>query len=200
MKSVIDRFFVLAVAIAGLLGITPSFANTPSQSAFDATAMKANAQAGDYNAAYQLGTLDYVGIGVVQDYVGAMTWLKKAADAGNAEAQWQVGFLYQTGCFGQGPPPPDLADAVPWYQKSAAQGNAYGEFGLAALLLTGQGVPKDAIKAAALFAQAAAQGLVADPSSFPLQQMQHRFYAIAYKISGQTRWVDLVSRAAGGGQ
>jgi TPR repeat protein len=167
---------------------------------FDTTALQAAAQNGDADAAFKLATLDYVGLGVVQDYVGAINLDRQAAAAGNAEAACEAGFLYQTGSFGQGPPPPDPADALIYYQKAAAAGNACGEFGLATLFQAGTGVPKDATKAAALYAQAAKQGFALDPASFPLQQLQDRFYAVAYQLTGQTHWVDMVSKAAGGQQ
>ena len=187
-------------AAFALLSSSPAWADGRPQSGFDAAALEAQAQSGDTTAAFNLGTLDYVGIGVVQDYIGAAAWLKKAATLGNEEAACELGFLYQTGSFGQGPPPPDPKDAVPWYAQAAAAGNACGEFALGALYLSGQGVTKDPVKAAALQAQAAAQGLPADPASFPLQQLQDRFYAVANRITGTTQWVDMVSQQAGGGQ
>jgi len=170
-----------------------------SANTFNPALLQAQAQAGDATAEFQLGTLDYVGIAVVQDYIGAINLLKQAGAAGNAEAQCEAGFLYQTGSFAQGPPPPDPADAAIWYAKSAALGDPWGEFALAALTQAGQGVPKNAAKAAALFAQAAAQGVKPDPSSFPLQQLQTHFYGIAYQVTGNPHWVDTVSMAAGGG-
>ncbi len=187
------RLFGLALLI--VLQTDPGRADS-----FDLTSLQQAAADGNAIAEFQLATLDYVGIGVVQDYTGAADLLKQAALAGNAEAQCELGFLYQTGSFAQGPPPPDPKDALPWYQKSAAHGDAYGEFALAAMLQSGQGVTADPKQAAALFAAAAAQGVKADPSSFPLQQLQAHFYGIAYKLTGQTHWVDLVSIAAGGGQ
>jgi TPR repeat protein len=182
------------------VALSPAWAETPPSSGFDATALEAQAQSGDAAAAFDLGTLDYVGLGVVQDYIGAVAWLKKSALAGNGEAQCELGFLYQTGSFGQGPPPPDPKDAASWYAQAAAQGNVCGEFALGELYASGQGVPKDQVKAAVLLARAAAQGLTADPSVIPLQQLQQRFYAVAYKVTGETTWVDLVSTPAGGGE
>ena len=183
-----------------LATLSPAWADGPPPSAFDAAALETQAQSGDAVAAFDLGTLDYIGIGMVQDYIAAAAWLKKSALAGNGEAQCELGFLYQTGSFGQGPPPPDPKDAASWYVQAAAQGNVCGEFALGALYASGQGVPKDPVKAAALFARAAAQGLTADPSVIPLQQLQVRFYAVAYRLTGQTIWVDTVSLPAGGGQ
>jgi hypothetical protein len=194
------RLTVFGLAGVVFAGVAPASAGTMPTGGFDATALSHQAQAGDIQAQFQLGTLYYVGIGIVQDYRNAAVWLNKAAQAGDAEAQCELGFLYQTGSFGQGPPPPDLKQAASWYAKSAAQGDACGQFALAALYVSGKGVTQDAGKAASLSAEAATQGLTADPASFPLEQLQQRFYAAAYKISGQTEWVDTVSRAAGGGE
>lgn len=192
--------FLMAVpALALLLAMATARADGPS-SGFDPAPLQARAQAGDATAEFQLATLDYVGLGVVQDYIGAAAFLKQAADAGNAEAQCELGFLYQTGSFAQGPPPPDPKSAAPWYEKSAAQGDAFGEFALAALYQAGQGVTKDESKATELFAQAAKQGVVLDPKSFPLEQLQQHFYGIAYQLTGQVNWQDTVSTAAGGGE
>jgi TPR repeat protein len=95
-------------------------------------------------------------------------------------------------------PPPDPKDAVIWYGKAAKVNNACGQFGLAALYQSGTGVTADPAQAAILFA-AAAQGFTQDGSSFLPQQLQQHFYAAAYKLTGQTQWVDLVSTAVGGG-
>ncbi len=190
---------LLAPVLAALLAQGgPAGAQTPA--AFNPAPLQASAASGNAAAELQLGTLDYVGIAVVQDYTAAMDLLKQAGHAGNAEAQCETGFLYETGSFGKGPPPPDPADAATWYEKSAALGDPWGQFALGALYQTGKGVPKDEVKAAALFAQAAAVGVTADPASFPLAQLQKHFYGIAYQASGQTQWGDTVSIAAGGGQ
>lgn len=167
---------------------------------FDPAPLQQAAAAGDVTAQFKLGTLYYVGIGVVQDYIGAANLLRQAAQAGNAEAQCELGFLYQTGSYAQGPPPPDPKAALPWYQKSAALGDACGEFALAEMLQAGQSLTADPAQAAALFAKAAAQGLKPDPTTIALQQLQERFYGAAYAVTGQSHWVDLVSITAGGGQ
>jgi TPR repeat protein len=200
-SKIVCLTLVLALAAApAAWGQTDDQSDAQTATPFDTTTLQARAQNGDSDAAFKLATLDYVGLGVVQDYIGAINLAKQGAAAGNQEAACLAGFLYQTGSFGQGPPPPDFADALPYYQKSAAAGNACGEFGLATMLQAGSGVPKDLKKAAALYAQAAAQGFALDPNSFPLQQLQERFYAAAYQVTGQNQWTDMVSRAAGGQQ
>jgi TPR repeat protein len=191
------RAGLAVICAAGLL--QPAWADGPA-AAFNPAALAEAAQAGDAQAAFQLGTLNYTGLGVVQDYVAARTLLTQAANAGNAEAACELGFLYQTGSFAQGPPPPDPKTAASWYEKSAAAKNPCGEFALGALYQSGTGVAADPAQAASLFAAAAAQGFTQDSASFPLQQLQQHIYATAYKITGQSQWVDTVSAAAGGGQ
>jgi len=186
------------VFCADVLPLRVSQAADAAAIAAEIAALQAKGQAGDPMASFQLATLDYVGIGVIQDYVGAVNFLKQAAAGGIAAADCELGFLYQTGSFAQGPPPSDPVQAAPWYQKAAALGDPWGEFALAALYQAGQGLKKDTQHAAILFGQAAAQGVVVDPTTFPLQQMQRHFYSIAFQLTGQTEWVDVVSRPAGG--
>jgi TPR repeat protein len=188
----------IALCCTGLLPVSPARAADAAAIAAEVTALQTKVQAGDPTATFDLATLEYVGIGVVQDYIGAVDLLKQASAGGNAEAGCELGFLYQTGSFAQGPPPPDPAQAEPWYKTSAARGNPWGEFALAAFYRAGLGLKTERTRSAALFAQAAAQGVTADPTTFPLQQLQRHFYDIAYQLTGTTEWVDVVSRAAGG--
>jgi TPR repeat protein len=57
---------------------------------------------------------------VEQDYDRARQWFQKAADAGNATAMYNLGYLYQ---HGQGVTR-DYRQARQWYQKAAEAGNA----------------------------------------------------------------------------
>lgn len=165
----------------------------------DVAALQAQAAGGDANAQFKLGTLLYVGIDVIQDYIGAATWLKRAADQGNAEAQCELGFLFQTGSFAQGPPPPDPKSALPWYEKAAAQHNGCGDYALAHLYNTGIGVEADFGQAKKLFQLAQAEGFAAPAGAYPLQALQDHFYALAYQFAGSGAWSDTVSVKAGGG-
>ena len=78
---------------------------------------------------------------------------KKDAEAGNAEAQYNLGFMYRNG---EGVPK-DVAKAVEWFQKGAAQGYAEAQGGLGAAYALGWGVPVDLIRAYAWLNLAAAQ-------------------------------------------
>ena len=60
------------------------------------------------------------GQGVPQDYQEAARWYRKAAEQGNANAQYNLGIMYYNG---RGVPEDD-SEAVRWFKKAAAQGYA----------------------------------------------------------------------------
>ena len=89
---------------------------------------------------------------------------KKQAEAGDAEAQFNLGEMYAKGdgfnFDASGAPiiAKSAAKAVEWWQKAAAQGNADAQFNLARMYGKGEGVPKDIAKALEWIQMAAAQG------------------------------------------
>ena len=66
-----------------------------------------------------------------------------AAEQGNADAQANLGFMYQTG---QGVAQ-DYKTAVKWYTLAAEQGNAIAQTNLGFRYANGQGVAQDYVKA-----------------------------------------------------
>ena len=74
-----------------------------------------------------------------KDYQRAYREWKAAAEAGQAEAQFDLGVLYAQGRGVRR----DLTEAANWYRKSAEQGNAEAEFALGQLYSRGWGVPRD---------------------------------------------------------
>ena len=72
-----------------------------------------------------------------KDYGKAFKEWKEAADAGQAEAQFDLGVLYAQGKGVLR----DLTTAERWYRKSADQGNAEAEFALGQMYSRGWGVP-----------------------------------------------------------
>jgi TPR repeat protein len=74
-----------------------------------------------------------------KDYQKAFHEWKVSADAGQAEAQFDLGLLYAQGLGVQR----DLTVAASWYRKSAEQGNAEAEFALGQMYSRGWGVPRD---------------------------------------------------------
>ena len=86
---------------------------------------------------------------VPTSYVEAMEWYRVQAMAGNAEAQFLLGYGYETGtAFGyvpetQNPLPVDLAKARNWYAAASAQNHGRAQVRLARMLLEAMGGPTD---------------------------------------------------------
>ena len=80
--------------------------------------------------------------------------VKKAAEQGDALAQYRLGLHYVDG---RGVAK-DNAEAAKWYLKAAEQGNANGQFELGFMYENGKGVAKDEAEAIKWYRKAAAQG------------------------------------------
>lgn len=77
------------------------------------------------------------------DYVKALREWLPLAEAGNAEAQYNVGVMY---AVGRGVVRDD-AEAVRWYRLAAEQGNTTGQFLLGGMYDRGEGVVQDDVTA-----------------------------------------------------
>jgi putative methionine-R-sulfoxide reductase with GAF domain len=80
--------------------------------------------------------------------------LRKLADQGDAEAQWQMGVRFHNG---EGVPHDD-AQAMQWFQRAAEQGHVTAQGALGAYYFAARGVPKDLSKAYFWSVIATAQG------------------------------------------
>ena len=80
--------------------------------------------------------------------------VRQAADQGDAEAQYNLGVIYNNG---EGVPKDD-AEAVRWFQLAAEQGYAKAQFELGYKYRWGQGVPLDDAEAVRWYRLAAEQG------------------------------------------
>jgi TPR repeat protein len=85
------------------------------------------AEQGHVQAAYALGLAFRQGDGIQADLCQAVSWFEKAAVAGHAKAQWNLGGIYISG--GEGVPQ-DLKRAFQYCQQSAEQGFAPGQASL----------------------------------------------------------------------
>ncbi|MEI6847264.1 MAG: tetratricopeptide repeat protein [Chlorobiaceae bacterium] len=92
--------------------------------------------------------------GVTQDYVEAARWYRLAAEQGYAQAQCNLGLLYESG---KGVTQ-DYAEAARWYHLAAEQGHAQAQFNLGLLYKSGRGVTQDSAEAERWFRLAAEQG------------------------------------------
>src|ERR1700730_4925205 len=81
-------------------------------------------------------------------------WFQKAADQGNAAAQFELGRMYASG-HGV---PEDEAEAANWVRKAADHGYANAQMMLGTMYGTGHGVPQDHAAAMKWYRKAAHQG------------------------------------------
>ena len=106
---------------------------------------------GDTEAQVELGYLYHDGKGVAQSYLKAMEWWQKAAEQGNAFAQFNFAVTMLTA------PDPNINRdydlAIKWYLAAAEQGHPYAQFNLANECYNRE---RDLIKAYAWFFVAAA--------------------------------------------
>ena len=88
------------------------------------------------------------------NYAEAARWFRRAAERGYADAQYELGDLYN---LGQGVPR-DYAEAGKWYHSAAEQGQADAQLALGKLIWEGRGVPQDKTQAQMWLNLAVAQG------------------------------------------
>lgn len=108
-----------------------------------------NDQGGSADEAYKTGE-KYFG---TQDYAEALTWYKKAADQGQADAQMTIGTMYLRGIGVT----KDYTEALNWFRKAADQGHAYGQSAIGLMYYNGDGVIQDYAEALKWFRKAADQ-------------------------------------------
>jgi TPR repeat protein len=91
----------------------------------------------------ELGFFYQQGFGLPEDLTQALFWYRKAAEAGVASAQFNLGLacLYGTGQV------KDEKQSVAWFHRAAEQGDADACQWLAELYVAGQGVTKNETEA-----------------------------------------------------
>ena len=129
---------------------------------------------------FNLGTMFELGISVEKSVKQARAWYKKAAELGQAHAQFALAQGFESSEHGQ---------AAQWYRKAAAQGHADAQCALAALQMQGLGTTHDPVSALTWYAMAAEQGHAS--AQFALAQL--------LKKDASTIAFDAISRAAAAG-
>jgi TPR repeat protein len=143
-----EKFDAVCKACGELLDVTPAVARMAyiDPAAFDAWKV--------HEKRFNTWVTVTTGEGVLQDFVQAVAWYRKAANQGDADAQFNLGESYRNG---QGVSQ-DYAQAAAWYRKAAEQGDSLAQVNLGVLYDHGQGVRKDYKQAAAWYRKAAEQG------------------------------------------
>lgn len=93
------------------------------------------------------------GWGVEKNTGEAVKFFQKAAEAGDAEAQFYLGFCYAEGKGVE----KDEAESVKWYRKAADQGLPNAQYAIGERYLYGKGIPKDPVEATKWFQKSAEQ-------------------------------------------
>jgi TPR repeat protein len=125
------------------------------QQAFSDDALFDTAKPDESAALCALGDRYATGEGVTQDFPKSLACYTKAAEQGNAKAQWNVAVMHS---HGQGCIKRDLQLAAQWCQKAAEQAFAPAQATLGMMYATGQGVERNVQQAMALFEQAGLSG------------------------------------------
>ncbi len=123
------------------------------------------------------------------DYAKAMQAWQAGAAAGDARAEYSLGYLYQ---FGLGVPG-DLGKAKEWYEKAAAANNADALYALGLLYESGKAGRRDLAQAMAYYRKAAAAATEPD-AEYAIGRMILRGRGVPRDPTEAIRWL---SKAAG---
>ena len=115
--------------------------------------------------------------------VQALRQLQSAAQAGDADAQVDLGLMYDQG---QGVPQ-NYAEALKWYRKAADQGDATAQYNVGVMYDHGQGVPQNHAEAAKWFRKAAAQGI--SDAQYNLGVMYHQGQGVPQNYVAAAKWL-----------
>ena len=121
---------------------------------------------------------------------GAIKYLRKAADAGFAGAQANLGVIYYEGKLA----PRDLKESARWFQLAADQGNSRAIYNLGVMYRDGQGVPRDDSEAFHLFQRDAEKNRYT-PAQNNLGAMYYRGQGVPKDPVLAYMWVSLAADA-----
>lgn len=119
------------------------------------------------------------------DFVEAATVFQPLAAEGNAQAQYNLGLMFEKG---RGVPQ-DYAGAAALYQQAAAQGNSTAQRNLGVMYRDGLGVPKDPVRAYMWLNLGAAESAAnaADYRDALARTMKPEQIALAQKLASDCR-------------
>ena len=89
-----------------------------------------------------------------ETYGDAMRWYARAAEAGDPQAQFYLGYIHDRALRGAN----SMSEALAWYRRAAAQGDARAQFRLGLLFDGDPRLPRDPDRAQRWYEAAAGQG------------------------------------------
>ena len=144
--------------------------------------VRSRASANDIGAMEEIARRLIQGTGVAKDPQAGAGWLLRAAEAGSAQAAFNVGVMYERGFVVER----DSGRAVEWYRKAADGNMPAAKHNLALMLRDGKGAPRDTARAIELLQSAAHQGMAA--SMFSLGDMYERGDAGSKDAAAALAW------------
>ncbi|MDD4914156.1 MAG: tetratricopeptide repeat protein [Methylococcales bacterium] len=136
---------------------------------------------------FRQGKMYDKGEGVAQDKATALSWYRKSAEQGYAEAQLLLGIIYDQGIGVSR----DYVQAVEWYRKAAEQGYARAQYNLAAMYDEGLGVEHDYRQAADWYRKSAEQGFAR--AQFNLGSMYFKGEGVERSAIQGYKWLQLAA-------
>ena len=127
----------------------------------------------------------------VEDYKRAFPVCSRAAKQGYANAQTNLGWMYDNG---KGVPQ-NGREAVKWYRLAAEQGYAIAQFNLGVVYATGEGVPENDREAVKWYRLAAEQGDT--KAQFNLALMYDKGEGVPENDREAAKWYKLVAEQGG---
>ena len=132
---------------------------------------------------FYLGLAYYQGVGVPSsDLARAVAWWHLAAQQGCAQAQNNLGRVYEQGEGVQA----DYARAVYWYRRAADQHHATAQYNLGVTYELGRGVARDLRQAATWYQRAAEQGYA--PAQYNLGGMLRSGRGLGQDLEKAASW------------
>ena len=118
-----------------------------------------------------------------QDVTQALAACQKAADEGDAQAQYELGEFYYDGKNA----PRDLNQALSYFEKASLQGHAQAQFKLGTMFFHGEGVQANNIQAYIVLKMAAVNGAedALDTADEVAEHMQRDELEVATQVLGQ---------------
>lgn len=117
-----------------------------------------------------------------KNYLEALKLLSKAAEYGNAGAQYYLGAMYMDGLGLE----KDYSEAVKWFRKAAVQGNAKAQNNLGLMYNRGNGVPQNSTEAVKWYRKAAEQGDAM--AQYNLGYMYHQGTGVVQNFEEAVNW------------
>ena len=144
--------------------------------------LRAQADAGNIRAQYDLGSRYIDGRGVAANPKTAIQWLEKAAANGYAPAQYRLGSLYRDGKGLRN----DAQLAYQWFKRAAEQGHARAMHNLAVVMAEGGNGTPDYAAAAEWFRKGAEYGI--KDSQFNVAILYARGLGISQDLVQSYKW------------